>query len=228
MAPIDIARLIDHTALKPETARSEVRQLCLEAELYGFASVCVMPYWAPEAVCVMEELGSSIPVGTVIGFPNGAHRTAAKVAEALDALRIGARELDMVINVGAVKSGLYDAVAADIIAVTTAAREYQAIIKVILETSILTEVEKRHLCEICGVARVDFVKTSTGFAGGGATVDDVVLLREATPRRLQVKASGGIRDFETAMSMIKAGATRIGTSSGVAIVTSEILAEAVG
>jgi deoxyribose-phosphate aldolase len=209
---------IDHTALKPETSESQIIQLCREAHEYGFATVCVMPYWVPVAFRVLEEVGSAVRVCAAIGFPNGMHQSVIKVAEARKAMHDGAIELDMVMNVGALKSNHPAVVMADIMAVAMAAHEGGAIVKVILETSLLSDDEKRVACELASRANADFVKTSTGFGGGGATVDDIRLMRAASAPSVRVKASGGIRDYATAMAMIEAGADRIGTSSGIAIV----------
>lgn len=217
-SPSELARYIDHTALKPETTESQIRQLCIEADSLGFAAVCVMPYWVPLCCRVLDELGASIAIAATIGFPNGAHQTVVKVAETKKAMYDGAREIDMVINVGALKSGYRAVVMADMMAVAMSAHEHGALVKAIIETSLLSDAEKRFACELAGEAGVDFVKTSTGFAGGGATVEDILLMRESSPRRMQIKASGGIRDAATAIRMIEAGASRIGTSSGVAIV----------
>lgn len=218
----ELARYIDHTALKPETTESQIRQLCVEADRFSFAAVCVMPYWVPLAARVLEELGSSIAIATTIGFPNGAHQSVIKVAESKKAIYDGAQEIDMVINVGALKSGYRAVVMADMMAVAMSAHEHGVIVKAILETSLLSDDEKRFACELAGEAGVDFVKTSTGFAGGGATVEDIRLMRESTPRRVQIKASGGVRDAATAIALIEAGASRIGTSSGIAIVSESL------
>lgn len=217
ISPTELAGLIDHTALKPETTAAQIVQLCQEAARHGFASVCVMPFWVPLAVQTLRDLRSAIPVCTVIGFPNGAHATAAKVAEAAAALDDGASELDMVMNVGALKSSQEDAVRADIASVVEQAARQGAIVKVILETSLLTDPEKRRACELAVAAGANFVKTSTGFSSGGATVEDIRLMRECVPETVGVKASGGIRDYATANAMVQAGATRIGASASVAI-----------
>ena len=217
-----LARHIDHTALKPETTERQIRALCLEAHAHGFASVCVMPYYAPIACRILEELESPVALGTVIAFPNGAHQSVVKVAEAKKALHDGARELDMVMNIGALKSGHPAVVMADILAVTTTAHEAGAIVKVIIETSLLDDDEKRRACELASRAEADFVKTSTGFSGGGATVADIQLMRHASAPTVRIKASGGIRDRKTAEAMIAAGAERIGTSSGLALIGVEV------
>ncbi|MCC7438840.1 MAG: deoxyribose-phosphate aldolase [Armatimonadetes bacterium] len=224
MTQSQLSQLIDHTALKPETTAAQIVQLCTQAATYRFASVCVMPFWVRLAATTLKELGASVPVCTVIGFPNGAHATTVKVAEAIAAVNDGATELDMVMNAGALKSGQHDVVRADIAQVAAVAHQHGAILKVILETSLLTDAEKRHACQICVAANADFVKTSTGFSSGGATVEDVRLMRESVPETMGVKASGGIRDYATAMAMIEAGATRIGASASVAIVHAAVYA----
>lgn len=218
MTSSQLAQLIDHTALKPETTAAQIVELCAEAATHRFASVCVMPFWVRLAATTLKELGAMIPVCTVIGFPNGAHTTGIKIAEAGAALRDGAFELDMVMNVGALKSGHEDVVQTDIAQVVKEAHRQGAIVKVILETSLLTTDEKRRACQLSVAAGANFVKTSTGFSGGGATVEDIRLMRECVPENVGVKASGGIRDYATAMAMIQAGATRIGASASVAIV----------
>lgn len=215
----EIAHYIDHTELRPDATDDRIRTLCAEADEYGFASVCVMPYYVPLAYRFLEELGSGVAVCTTIGFPNGAHQSVVKAAEARKAIHDGAGELDMVMNLAALKSGHIAVVLADIQAVVDVAREAGAIVKVILETSLLDEEQKRLACELAWRAGANFVKTSTGFGGGGATLDDVRLLRRSTPPEIGVKASGGIRDYTTAIEMIRAGASRIGTSSSLAIVS---------
>ncbi|MEP7218992.1 MAG: deoxyribose-phosphate aldolase [Bacteroidota bacterium] len=217
MTSNELARHIDHTALKPGTTDAEIRTLCEEAHRFGFAAVCVMPYYIPLACAVLEGLGSDVALCAPVGFPNGLHQTVLKVAETKKAIHDGAREIDMVLNVGALKSGHERVVMADILAVVMAAREGDAIVKVILETALLSDEEKRLACELATRAGADFVKTSTGFGGGGATLDDIRLMRLCSGPNVRVKASGGIRDHATAMAMIAAGAARIGTSSGMAI-----------
>jgi len=216
-----LAPVIDHTALKPETTSAQVETLCREAHRYGFASVCVMPLWVSLARRTLDALASSVVVCTTVGFPNGNHATRSKVTEAALAIAEGAREIDMVMAVGALKSGDDAHVLEDIRAVVVEASRRSALVKVIIETCLLTEEEKRRACAIVGESGADYIKTSTGFAGGGATVEDVMLLRRLSPPEVQVKASGGIRDRETALAMIAAGATRIGTSAGGAIVAVE-------
>lgn len=213
----EIAKYIDHTLLKPEAPQSSFGSLCNEAVQYGFKAVCVNSGWV--AYVADEVRGSGVEVCSVVGFPLGVMHSAAKAFEAEKAMEDGATELDMVLNVGALKGGDLKTVEADIRAVRQTA-EKPAILKVIIETCLLTEEEKIRACEIAKHAGADFVKTSTGFAGGGATVEDVVLMRKVVGYETGVKASGGIKDWSTALAMIKAGASRIGTSAGVVIVES--------
>jgi deoxyribose-phosphate aldolase len=214
--PLDMARYIDHTLLKPEATAAEIDQLCREAEQYHFASVCINPTWVKRAA---ENLrGTSVPVCTVIGFPLGATTPEIKAMEARRALRDGAREVDMVLNIGALKSGDHDLVRTDIEKVVDAAHDGGAICKVILETALLTDEEKVIASSLAKQARADFVKTSTGFGPGGATVYDVALMRETVGPEMGVKASGGVRTADDAEDMIAAGATRIGASAGIEIV----------
>jgi deoxyribose-phosphate aldolase len=213
-----IAGLIDHTALKPETTKEQIKKLCSEAIEYGFASVCVNPSYVE--LCSKLLKNSTTKVCTVIGFPLGATTTATKVAEASEAIVNGATEVDMVINVGAIKSGDYNYVKKDILAVVQASKG-KALVKVILETCLLTEEEKIMSCNICKEVGANFVKTSTGFSAGGATVSDIKLMRSLVKPDLGVKASGGIRDYETAKAMVDAGASRIGASASIEIVNRE-------
>lgn len=208
------AKLIDHTLLKPTAAQADIRQLCDEAKQYGFFSVCINPYWVEYAKNLLA--GTDVKVCTVIGFPLGANTSSSKVCETLDALKNGADEIDMVINLGALKSGDYKTVLEDIRGVRNVSHGH--ILKVIIETSQLTEEEKVKACELAAEAGADFVKTSTGFTGGGATAADVALMRKTVPAHMQVKASGGVRSREDFDAMVAAGATRIGASSGVKIV----------
>jgi deoxyribose-phosphate aldolase len=211
---MNIAKYIDHTLLKPAATQAQIAKLCDEARQYGFCSVCVNPYWVPFAKKALQ--GSDVKVCTVIGFALGASTAATKAFETQDAIANGADEVDMVINMGALKSGDTQTVLADIQAVRDASRGH--ILKVIIETSQLTDEEKVTACELAAKAGADFVKTSTGFNGGGATVQDVALMRKSIPAAMQVKASGGVRSRADADAMIAAGATRIGTSGGVQIV----------
>jgi deoxyribose-phosphate aldolase len=211
----DVARYIDHTLLKPDASRDEILKLCEEAAAYGFASVCVNPYWAREAACALR--GSGVKVCTVIGFPLGANTPDVKAFEARRAIFDGARELDMVINVGALKSGDDELVARDIAEVTAVTREAGCITKVIIETALLNDDQKVKACLLAKEAGADFVKTSTGFAKAGATASDVALMRRVVGNEIGVKAAGGVRDLEQAREMIRAGATRIGASVGVKI-----------
>jgi len=211
-----IAALIDHTILKPEATRADVIKVCREARQYGFASVCVNPYWVP---LVRSELaGSLVKVCTVVGFPLGATSTEAKVAEAAAALGSGAQEIDMVINVGALRSGDDEAVKLDIQGVVKVSHAAGAIVKVILETALLDDTQKAVACTLCKVAGADFVKTSTGFGPSGATAHDVALMRQTVGPDMGVKASGGIRTLADVRAMTAAGATRIGASASVKIV----------
>lgn len=213
---MDIARMIDHTLLKPDATPQQIAQLCNEAREYGFAAVCVNPVHVAQAAALLT--GSATVVCSVAGFPLGANGTAAKVFETRQAIADGAREIDMVISIGHLKAGDDDHVRNDIRSVVEAVHADGAICKVIIETALLTDDEKRRACMLAVEAGADFVKTSTGFASGGATVDDVSLMRAVVGERARVKAAGGIRTLTDARAMIAAGAERIGTSSGVAIV----------
>lgn len=213
--PADLAPLIDHTLLKPEATEAQIRQLCAEAKQYGFASVCVNPTWVP--LCAQLLKGTPVKVCTVIGFPLGATDTQTKADETRHAVANGAQEIDMVINVGALKSGKEKLVEEDIRAVVQAAGGHT--VKVIFETSLLSDPEKVLACQLSTRAGAHFVKTSTGFSTAGATEHDVALMRRSIHPDMQVKASGGIRDRETAIKMVQAGATRIGASASIAIVT---------
>ncbi len=211
-----IAAVIDHTILKPEATRADVLRICAEGRQYGFASVCVNPYWVP--VVAAELAGSKVKVCCVIGFPFGVTSAEAKVAEAAAALRAGAQELDMVINVGALRSGDNEAVRLDIQQMAKVAHGAGAIVKVILETALLDENQKATACTLAKLAGADFVKTSTGFGPGGATAKDVALMRGVVGPEMGVKASGGIRTLADLKAMVAAGATRIGASASVQIV----------
>jgi deoxyribose-phosphate aldolase len=211
----DWASLIDHTLLKPEAAEADIKKLCDEAANFGFASVCVNPAWVKKAAEFLH--GTGVPVCTVIGFPLGATLSDVKAYEARRAIFNGAREVDMVINIGALKSGDDCMVEDDIRAVTEAAHENDVLCKVIIETALLTDEEKIRACLASKNAGADFVKTSTGFAKGGATVEDVALMRRTVGSGLGVKASGGVKGIADARAMFEAGATRIGASVGVKI-----------
>jgi deoxyribose-phosphate aldolase len=211
-----IAALIDHTILKPEATRSDVVKVCREAREYRFASVCVNPYWVP--LVARELAGTGVKVCTVVGFPLGATTTDSKVAETTGALRSGAQEIDMVINVGALRSGEFDTVRNDIEQVARVAHQAGAILKVILETALLDDSQKTMASKLAKAAGADFVKTSTGFSTAGATAHDVALMRTAVGPEMGVKASGGIRTLQDVQAMTAAGATRIGASASVKIV----------
>ncbi|UJS27582.1 deoxyribose-phosphate aldolase [Macrococcoides canis] len=214
---MNLAKYIDHTALKPETTKAQIEQLAQEAREYGFMSVCVNPTHVQYAKSLLE--GTDVLVCTVIGFPLGANTPAVKAFETKDAIDNGAGEVDMVINIGALKDKNYDLVAEDIKAVVEAAGDVTT--KVIIETALLTDEEKVKACEIAKAQGADFVKTSTGFSTGGATKEDIALMRKAVGPDMGVKASGGVRSYEDVMAMIDAGATRIGASAGVQILKGE-------
>ena len=212
-----IAQVIDHTLLKPEATREQIDRLCREALEYHFASVCVNPTHVGR--CAELLRGSDVKVCTVIGFPLGATTTAVKAYETRQAIDDGATEIDMVINIGALKSGDLDAVQADIGAVVDAAHAAGALVKVIIETALLSGDEKVTACRLAQAAGAEFVKTSTGFGPGGATAQDVALMRRVVGPEIGVKASGGVKNYADTQAMIAAGATRIGASAGVAIVS---------
>ncbi|MEL7645419.1 MAG: deoxyribose-phosphate aldolase [Anaerolineaceae bacterium] len=214
-APV-IAALIDHTLLKPESTAEQIEQLCAEAGQYHFGAVCVNSCWVALAAQALK--GSGVKVAATIGFPWGTSSTGAKVAETRQAIADGAREVDMVLAYAKLKSGDYAAVAEDIREVVRLAHKHDVLVKVILETSMLNQEEKVTACLLAKQAGADFVKTSTGFQGGGATAEDIALMRAVVGPDLGVKASGGVRSYADAMKMIAAGATRIGTSSGIKIV----------
>jgi deoxyribose-phosphate aldolase len=211
-----VASMIDHTLLKPDATRKEIETLCREAAQYSFASVCVNPTWV--ALCARLLAGSPVKVCSVVGFPLGATTADVKHYETRRAIFDGAVEIDMVINVGALKSGDLKVVERDIEAVTAPCRDGNAISKVIIEAALLTDEEKITACTIAKTAGADFVKTSTGFASGGATAADVALMRRVVGEDMGVKAAGGVRDLEGLKAMVAAGATRIGASAGVRIV----------
>ena len=211
---MNLAKVIDHTLLKPTATRADIEKLCREALEHGFFSVCINPCWVSTAHELLK--GSDVKTCTVIGFPLGANTTEAKVFEAQNALNNGADEVDMVINIGALKGKDYQTVLQDI-------RQIRALgdgftLKVIIETSELTDEEKVKACQLAAEAGADFVKTSTGFSSGGATVHDVALMKKSIPAGMQVKASGGVRTREDAQAMLAAGATRLGASSGIKII----------
>lgn len=213
-----LARMIDHTLLKADATKEEIIKIINEAKEYNFASVCVNPTWVTTAANLLE--GSEVKVCTVIGFPLGANTPEVKAFETQNAISNGATEVDMVINIGALKDGNVDLVEQDIRAVAEAAKG-SALTKVIIETSLLTKEEKVIACQLAVKAGADYVKTSTGFSTGGATVEDIRLMRETVGPNIGVKASGGVRDRETAIAIVEAGATRIGASAGIAIVKGE-------
>jgi deoxyribose-phosphate aldolase len=213
---MDYAKLIDHTLLKADTKKEAIVKLCEEAKQHNFASVCVNPTWVETAAELLK--GSGVNVCTVIGFPLGANTPETKAFETKDAIAKGATEVDMVINIGALKDKNDELVERDIRAVVDAAKG-KALVKVIIEACLLTEEEKVRACELSVKAGADFVKTSTGFSTGGATVADVALMRKTVGPDIGVKASGGVRDLKGMEEMVQAGATRIGTSSGVALVS---------
>jgi len=215
--PLDLARYIDHTLLAPDTTADDIDRITAEARDYSFASVCVNPTWVKRAAEALR--GTDVRVTSVVGFPLGASTPEIKAMETRKAIRDGAREIDMVINIGALKSGDHDLVRRDIERVVDSAHEAGAVVKVILETGLLTDEEKVVASAIAKQAKADFVKTSTGFGHGGATVYDVALMRETVGPSMGVKASGGVSTAEDVADMIAAGATRIGASAGVQIVT---------
>lgn len=218
MLMINLSKMIDHTLLKADATKAEITKLTEEAKKYGFASVCIQPTWVSYASTQLSD--SEVKVCTVIGFPLGANTSETKAFEAKQAIANGATEVDMVINIGALKDGDLSTVEKDIKAVVDAAAG-GALVKVIIETCLLTKEEKILACQMAVKAGADFVKTSTGFSTGGATVEDIALMRETVGETMGVKASGGIRNLNDMKSMIDAGATRIGASSGVKIMENE-------
>jgi deoxyribose-phosphate aldolase len=215
----DLARMIDHTLLRPDATQKEIEKLCAEAKQYRFASVCINP--SNVKLCAELLRDTDVKVCTVIGFPLGATSSAAKTFETDRAIKDGAREVDMVINVGMLKSGEYKYVEEDILSVVSAAHSFGVLTKVIIETGLLTDEEKVKACMLAKHAGADFVKTSTGFVKGGATVGDIALMRKVVGPELGVKASGGVRSQEDALALIASGADRIGASASVKIVTGE-------
>jgi deoxyribose-phosphate aldolase len=213
----EIARLIDHTLLKPEATPAQVETICEEAKHHHFASVCINPFHVERVARALD--GTDVATCTVVGFPLGATLTAVKVFEAQQALNAGADEIDMVLNIGALKGQAYDFVQEDIAAVAEACHPQGGILKVILETALLSDAEKVVACRRAQAAGADFVKTSTGFSTAGATLEDVRLMRQTVGPDMGIKAAGGIRSYADALAMVEAGATRIGASAGVKIVT---------
>ncbi|GAA1806224.1 deoxyribose-phosphate aldolase [Nesterenkonia flava] len=215
-APAQIAAVIDHTALKPDTDEKTIRRVVGEALEHGFASVCVNPRWVP--LVAAELAGSEVRTCTVIGFPLGASTTHTKVAEAQEAVELGADEIDMVIDIAAANAGQSAELQAQIAAVAAVVHASGALLKVIIETALLTQEAKELACRAAEAAGADFVKTSTGFAGGGATVEDISLMHRLVGGRLGIKASGGVRTYEDAVALLNAGATRLGASASLDIV----------
>ncbi|HEX8202359.1 MAG TPA: deoxyribose-phosphate aldolase [Isosphaeraceae bacterium] len=213
-----IARRIDHSLLGPTLTDAELREGCRLAVAYGVASVCIKPYAVPLATEILR--GSGVAVGTTVGFPHGGHATAVKVIEAERAIADGARELDMVINIGQAIGGDWDAVRADIAAVTEAAHRGEALVKVIFENCFLDAAQKARLCELCGEVGADYVKTSTGYGTGGATHEDLALMRRVAPPRVKLKAAGGVRTLDALIAVVELGCDRVGASR-----TAEILDE---
>ena len=215
-SPQALAATLDHTLLKADATRAQVLQVCADAAEFHFACAMVNPFWVPVAVAALAGIG--VPVGVVIGFPLGASLAESKIDEAKRVIALGAHDIDMVLNIGALKDGAFDIVTADITGVVHAAHARGAIVKVILETALLSHEEKLRGSEIAVRAGADFIKTSTGFSSGGATADDVRLMRGVAGTDCGVKASGGIRSLKDAEAMLRAGATRIGASASVRIV----------
>ena len=214
---MNLAKYIDHTILKAVATKQDVTKLCAEAAQYGFASVCVNPFWV--SLCADLLKGSGVKVCTVIGFPLGANASKVKAFEAELAIKEGADEVDMVINIGALKSGMLDVVKEDIAAVRESSKGKT--LKVIIETCLLTDDEKKHMCELVTEARADFIKTSTGFSTAGATRDDIILFSQNIGPNVKIKAAGGISSFEDARDFIELGASRLGTSRLIKILKNE-------
>ena len=214
---MNLASMIDHTALKPETTEAQIKKLCEEAIQNNFAAVCVNPCYVPLAASLLKDHTSK--VCTVVGFPLGANPTKIKLAETLWCIENGAQEIDMVVNIGAIKSENWNIVIADISKIALACKDHNVLIKVILETGLLTDSEIVDTCEICKEVGVDFVKTSTGFTPVGATAHAIKLMRQAVGEGIFIKASGGIRDRQIALDMIEAGANRIGCSASLTIIS---------
>lgn len=218
-SPADMAALIDHTVLKPDTDQATVQRVIDEALTHHFASVCITPRWV--AYTSKALAGSDVKTCTVVGFPSGATTTASKVTEAAEAVELGAEEVDMVVDIAAANAGDEDYVTEQIAAIAEAVHAGGGILKVILETSLLTQDAKKLVCRASETAGADFVKTSTGFAGGGATVEDISLMHSIVGDRLGIKASGGVRSYADAAALVTAGATRLGASSSLGIVTGD-------
>lgn len=219
LKPEELAKMIDHTLLKPDATSAQIEQICAEARQYGFASVCVNPTHVHACAELLKD--ASAVVCTVIGFPLGASASIVKSYETEIAIEDGADEIDMVINIGALKDGNDQLVLDDITGVVETAHSKDKLVKVIIETCLLNDEEKERACKLAKEANADFVKTSTGFAGGGATVEDIALMRRVVGPEMGVKASGGVRSYEDAAVMIDAGATRLGASAGVKIMQGE-------
>ncbi|MCQ2748183.1 MAG: deoxyribose-phosphate aldolase [Mycoplasmoidaceae bacterium] len=213
---MELNKYIDHTLLKADAAEEDIIKLCNEAKQYNFASVCINPYYVP--LCATQLKGTDVKVCTVIGFPLGQMTTQAKVAEAIDAVAKGAQEIDMVLNIAALKQHKLDYVTNEIKQIKDACHERSALLKVIIETCLLDQQTKIEACQCVSKAQADFIKTSTGFSTGGATVEDVALMKKHVDPKVKIKAAGGIRNKADALAMINAGASRLGTSKGVALV----------
>lgn len=213
---MDLRKYIDYTNLKPLTTTSEIQQLCIDAQKHQFKAVCVAPYHVKTAVDILAD--SAVQIATVVGFPYGYNTIAPKVEEIKRAIDDGATELDVVVNLAAIKEKRWNFVQNEIDILTTSCQLHDKMIKVIIETGLLTEDEIKKMCEIAATVNVNFVKTSTGINGEGATVEIVKLLKAHLPASIGIKASGGIRDYDTALAMINAGATRIGTSAGLLMI----------
>jgi len=223
LKPEEIAPMIDHTLLNPDATSDQIEQICAEARQYGFASVCVNPTHVSVCAELLKDAQSA--VCTVIGFPLGASASVVKSYETEVAIDDGADEIDMVINIGALKDGNHALVLSDITGVVETAHSKDKLVKVIIETVLLTDAEKEKACLLAKEANADFVKTSTGFAGGGATVEDIALMRRVVGAEMGVKASGGVRSYADAVALIEAGATRLGASAGVKIMQGEVSEE---
>ncbi|MFZ1571800.1 MAG: deoxyribose-phosphate aldolase [Candidatus Kapaibacterium sp.] len=220
---MDVSSIIDHTKLNPDTTEIEIKKLCDEAFTNKFATICIMPYYIPFAYdYINNKYGEGkVKICSVIGFPNGAHQTIIKIAEANKAMLDGALELDMVMNLSALKSKKIKTVQADLTAISNTVHTKNCILKVIIETFLLSDDEKKLACELDNLSGSDFIKTSTGFNGGGATVNDIELIKKYSKPEMKIKASGGIYTYEMAKKLIEAGATRIGTSKSIEIIKNQ-------